>query len=335
MNESPIKYRRLVIIAIVAILVIGIIIVILDSKHFETIIERANWSFIVLALATTAGALLFQCYSYVIINRAFSINSGFLNLFGIGFASIAVGSVVSTPLSITEHSIRAALLVPQGYKFGDVVAASMFHSFIKDIAILILAPGTIIYQMLTESLSTDALRILSIIIALAVGSILIIILSFISKKFRDFFLRLTERFWNIITRKSAHKQINDFDFAVEQIKHTLRGKPRLLFILLFLMLGDWTFTLATLELCFVAFGMTTPLTVLVSGFVVAKTATIISFIPGGLGVLPASAAGAFTLFHIEFRFAFLVVALYQVVYNFIPYFASFVLFRFLLAKIKR
>jgi uncharacterized protein (TIRG00374 family) len=335
MNRSPIKYRRLLITAIIAILIVGIIIIILDGKDFDRIIEGANWALIALALSTTAGALFFQCYSYVLINRAFGVNSGFVNLFEVGFASIAVGNVVSTPFSITEHSIRAALLVPQGFKFGDVVAASMFHSFIKDAAILILAPGSIIYQILTQKLPSETVRLLITLIALSLGAMFLIIFLFISKKFRGFFLNILGRLLKFIIRKSAQKQINDFDFAIEKVKRTLRRRPRLAFVLFFLMLGDWVCTLATLELCFVAFNIITPFTVLVSGFAAGKTATILSFIPGGIGVLPASAAGAFALFHVDFGLAFLVVALFQIVYNFIPYFASFIVFRFLFAKISR
>jgi uncharacterized protein (TIRG00374 family) len=333
MNKPPIKYRRLAIAVIISLLVIGIIIVALSGKEALNIVERADWGFVTFALVASTIALLFQCYSYVIINRAFGVNAGFLNLLGIGFASITIGNVVSTPFSLTEFSIRTALLVPQGFKFGDVAAASALHSYIKDMAILILAPATIIYQIMSENLSSTAVHVLIIIVALAAGALLLITFLFISKSFRDFFLGGINKLWHFITRQSAQKQFDDFDFAIEQIKVKLRENPQLGLYLLGLMFGDWIFTLLSFELCFLAFGMVIPFTILVSAFTVGKTATILSFIPGGIGVRSTSTAGALTLFHINFDVALLVVVLYRIVYDFIPYFASFVILRFLLKKL--
>jgi glycosyltransferase 2 family protein len=100
--------------------------------------------------------------------------------------------------------------------------------------------------------------------------------------------------------------------------------------LLSLLLGDWIFVLGTLELCFMALGLVTPFTILTSGFIVGKTAAILSFIPGGIGVQDTSTAGIYSLLGISFNIAILVAVLFRVVYHYIPYIVSLPLFRSLL-----
>ncbi len=335
MGQPPISYNKFLIIAIIAFVVTGIVIVAMAHNNIANIIGKAKWVYLGIALATTSISYFFQVFSYVILNRLFQVNPGFGLLSVIGFASIAIGNVVSTPFAITEHGIRALLLVPRGFKAGDVLGASIFHSFIKDVAILVLAPGVMIYQSLTDQLSAQVVRIFIIVAVLALLLLVIFCLIFIFGKIRRAILGALARIWRFITHHSPKKQFDDFDKAIEQTNTHLKQHPRTGLYLLGLMVGDWIFALATLELCFNAFGLVTPFTTLTSGFIVGKTATVLSLIPGGIGVQSTSTGGIFALLGIPFKTGTLVAELFRISYQYIPYIASLVIFRQLLRNMRQ
>ncbi len=335
MAQLPIKYNRLILIAVAAFVVTGIIIIALDREQIVGIVGKANWVYAGIAAIATGGSYFFEIYSYIVLNRLFNINPGYGKLFSIGFTSTAIGNVVSTPFGVTDHTIRGILLVPRGYKSGDVVAASIFHSYIKDVAILILAPGVMIYQLLTEDLSPIASRVLIIVAILTTALLIIFSLLLLSKVVRGYILRVLFRLWRLITRRNPQKFMGDFDNAVEETKTKLKEHPALGFILLGSMFADWLFVLVSLELCFLAFGLTAPFTSVTSGYIVGKTAAIISFIPGGIGVQTLSTAGIYSLLGIPFSIAILVDVLFRVIYQYIPYVISLFLFRYLLKPVYR
>ena len=330
MSPPSIKYNRFIIIGIAAIIVTGIVIITLDRNSILSIAGKVNWMLVSIALATTGGSYFFQCFSYVILNRIFNVNPGFGVLFRVGFASIAIGNIVSIPFGVTEHGIRVLLLVPRGYKGGDVVAASVFHSYIKDVAILVMAPAVLLFQVFIKPLDSDASRYLIIVAVLATILLIIYSLIFLSKVIRGYILRGIAKLWRLITRRDPQRQTGDFDQSIEQTKAKLREHPGTGLILLGFMFGDWIFVLATLELCFMALGMVTPFLPLASGYIVGKTAAVLSFIPGGIGVQTTSTGGIYSLLGIPFNLAILVAILFRVVYQYIPYIGSFPLFRSLL-----
>jgi uncharacterized membrane protein YbhN (UPF0104 family) len=61
---------------------------------------------------------------------------------------------------------------------------------------------------------------------------------------------------------------------------------------------------------------------LIAGFNFGITLTIVSFIPGDLGVQEASMAGVFALFGVPFSQGVLVAILFRVVYYFVPFIVS-------------
>jgi hypothetical protein len=95
---------------------------------------------------------------------------------------------------------------------------------------------------------------------LSIVLLIIYALLYFSKKIRGAFLRGIAGLWHLITRRSLQKQMADFDNAIEQIKIRIEKQPAVGLVLLGLMLGDWFFALTTLELCFMAIGLTAPFT---------------------------------------------------------------------------
>ncbi len=333
MSHPEFKSRRYIVTGIIAVLVIGVIIIVVEGGRVPAALGGASWPYLVLALAAAAGALLCQCWNYVLVNRLLGIDTGLVNLSEIGLVSIAFGNVISMPLGSTELSIRSALIVPQGYRFGDVATASLVHSYFKDVVILVLVPAVTLYELVTAAVSPRVSWLLVFIIALSMGLLVLLTLMFLSQKVRRYFLRIIGKIWRFLARRSADRQIEDLDAAAERMKASLAGHPWTAAFLAALMLGDWVTTLACFDLCFRAFGLSLGVPVLVTGFVAGKIAAIASFVPGGIGIRSLTAAGTFALFGLDFKTVILPVVLFRVVYDFVPYLVSFALVRPVLKRV--
>ncbi len=333
MSQPAFNSRRYIAIGILAVLVIGILVIVAEGGRVPDALRGTTWTYLLFALATAAVALFFQCWNFVLVNHLLDIDTGLVNLSEIGFVSIVFGNVVSMPFGTTELSIRSALIVPQGYRFGDVATASLTHSYLKDFAILVMVPIVTAYQVVATPVSGSVLGLLLFIIVLSLGLLLLLTLMFLSRKVRLVFLRIVGRLWRFVARRSAQRQLEDLDAAVERIKATLMRRPGMAAFLVMLMVGDWFATLACFDLCFRAFGVPVSVPVLVTGFVGSKIAAIASFVPGGIGVRSLSAAGTFALFGLKFGVVILPVVLFRVVYDFVPYLAGFALLRPLLKRI--
>jgi uncharacterized protein (TIRG00374 family) len=92
------------------------------------------------------------------------------------------------------------------------------------------------------------------------------------------------------------------------------------------MAADWVFAIITLWFCFQAFGGGPNIGVVLSGFSIGISVGNLSFIPGGLGVQEASMAGVFALLGSSFGQAVLASILFRVIYDFIPFFLSLLLY---------
>ena len=334
MSERRIRYYLLAVLGLFTFIIAGLVVVIFDGRDALRALHQADWSLAAGALAVNIGALVFQSMSYVIINRMIKVDSGFANLFEVGLTSISISNVVSTPFGLSEHSIRSALLVPQGFKLGDLVAGSISHSYIKDMAILILAPVFILVQLVSGTDGRMILDTLVVMLFLSMGLLGLATALFVSLKVRSAALGFLNKIWHLVTKHSGQRQINDFNAAIELMKTRLRRHPKKTALLFLLMLGDWAFTLTVFRLCFLAMDVHIPLAVMISAFIVGKAAAILSLIPGGAGVRETSTAGVLALFGVDFSMAILIVVLFRVIYDFIPFMFSFVFLRTLFSRLR-
>ncbi len=324
MVKKSSNYRLITIATLMGFFLIGGLVFFFNRQKVFDVIQQADWTFTILAIVFTAATLFFQSYSYVVSNRMSGVNAGFGRLFEIGFVSISLNNIVSIPLGLGEHSIRAALLVPQGYKFGDVATASVFYSYTKDTIFLVMATMVLIFQVVTQSLASTLFRISMALILLDAVLLLVAGAVYLSPKFRSLGFTALGKVWRFITRRSAEKQIQDMQASLVKIGEVLQTGPRAAASLVITLLCYWGATIVVFNFCLHAFGVSVPFASMVCAFLMGKAAGILSFVPGGAGVWEVSTAGALSLFGVDFTTALLVVLLFRTIYGFIPYLFSFI-----------
>jgi glycosyltransferase 2 family protein len=333
------KYQRAMAIVVVVLFIIGAIIIVLDLGNIHEIAGSARWDFAVYAFAAAVLVFLAQSGSYVLINRAMGIDLKAMYLLIVGVVSIAIGNLVSI-VGAAEHVIRALLIVPRGYRAGDVISASVVHSYLKDIVILLLVPIGVIVLYATQTTEENVFMGL---IGLGIGSLLLLALitaALFYRPLRSWLLRIFEKIWKLLGKiirplreRDVRPELERFEAAVENGKKALRKKPGVFIAVMALVGADWMFTLITLELAFMAFNTFVPAGILMAGFALGKTSGIISFIPGGLGIATLSMAGFYSLMGISIDIAALSVVLYRVISHYIPYLVSFLFYPYLLKKV--
>jgi len=97
-------------------------------------------------------------------------------------------------------------------------------------------------------------------------------------------------------------------------------------------IADWAVTLLILWGGFVAVNYPIPLSFVVVGFAVGIILSLVSFVPGGLGVMEGSMAAIFASLSVPFETAVVAVLIFRVAYYVLPMIISVFFFRGMLLQ---
>jgi len=318
-----------IVIAILALLLVGGLIIALDWHDVRQLIGEASWEMVLLSLLCVVGSYVCLSYGFVVVNRIFGINMKQRDLLEIGFISSTLNNLLAF-LGAAGHSLRLMVMQRKGVKPEKALASSIFHSHFHNLMMFCLLPTGIIYLILHHSLShkTEIVLILATVI-LIIFVVMATAIVFM-RSFRLKVLHLLTRLSRLIIRKNIESSVNTFDDSMNIGVAAIKAKPVLLIPVLVLIIADWATAVAALWFCFSGLGNTLSLGVLITGFAVGITVGNLSLIPGGLGMQEASMAGVYALLGVPFELAVLASILFRVVYDFIPFLLSVFFYRRLL-----
>jgi uncharacterized protein (TIRG00374 family) len=158
-----------------------------------------------------------------------------------------------------------------------------------------------------------------LIIVILVAAIIVANVIVFNVRVRAFVLRAVGRIWHFVTRRHIETALGNFENAVDQGFVEIKRKPKLGLYLAIAVIGDVAAMIASLFFCFKALGIPVHVGALITGFNFGITLTVISFIPGDLGVQEASIAGILAIFGVPFSQAVLGAILFRVLYYFVPF----------------
>jgi uncharacterized protein (TIRG00374 family) len=325
------RQQRIIALTVVAFVLLAIILVALDWKDVRQLVDKSDWGLTFVALLFTALSYLCLSYSFVTVNRVFGIGIVWQELLDIGFVSTALANVTGLG-GAAAYSLRIAVMQRQGKPSGNILAASIFHTYLYIVTLLGLLPLGLIYLIATHQLGegvATALRFATVMLILAI--VIATAIVFVSP-IRSVVLRILNRLWHLFRHRSSISFLNDFDATLTLGAAKIRSHPLALALPLGSMLANLVFTLVSLWFCFAAIGNQLGLGALMIGFVIGISAGNLSMVPGGLGVQEASMAGMYALFGVPFTQAVLASVLFRVVYDFIPFFMSLAMYRRLLRR---
>jgi len=304
------------IISIALMLALGAVIVVLDWKQVRQLAGNADWGFLVAALGFVALAYLFASASIVVMLRIFGVGVDWPYLLRVGFVSAVLSNLIALPAGLWLR-----LLVLGRHQVGNsqIVGSSLLLSYFKNLVYYSLIPISLVYVIFTYplvfgGLVTSILAIITLIVVLTVATVIVF-----DSRIRVFMLGILGNIWRSVTHRDIEASLDRFGRAVtEGIAH-LRQRRNMQLLLAGLVLGDVAATVVALWFCSKALGVPVHVGVLITAFNFGITLTVISLIPGDLGIQEASVAGILALFGVPFSHGVLVAILFRVLYYLVPF----------------
>jgi uncharacterized protein (TIRG00374 family) len=289
--------------------------VILDWKESKEVLVGTNWHYVPPVLGLTFLSYVCASLGFVLVGEAFGLKVRRFSLFRVGIITMAVNNLVSMG-GVAGHTIRVALLRNRDAAGGEILAASIFHSYLYTLSVTAGLPASLVYLYTSRPFSVAESA------GLAAGFLLSIAI-FVTMSLLVFSRRVRVRVFDLVCRAAARLFRKDLHDAFGRFHTSLSGgvrgfrKGRWLLVTL-LIAGDWMFCILALFFCFRAFGISLRPGVLVMGFFAGISMGIVSMIPGGLGVQEGSMAGMYHLFGLSFEGALLSTILFRILYYLVP-----------------
>ena len=322
LNSKQSKNRsisRLTIIAIGLMIFVGGFIIFLDRKQVGQLAVKANWSYLALALGFIAVSYVLSSIGTVVISRVFGIETNAGYLMKLGFVTNVLSNLIALPASL---ALRMLLLGDRGVNQSQVVGSSLLLSYFKNLVFFTLIPISLVYIIFSYPLAFGGRAVMLLVIVILIVAITIATVIIFSSGIRSFVLKILSRVWRFLTRRSIEAPLHDFGEAVTRGIIELRQKPRFSLLLALSVIGEVAAMISALFFCFKALAIPVHLGVLITGFNFGITLTVISLIPGDIGVQEASIAGILAIFGVPFSQGVVGAILFRVIYYFVPFILS-------------
>ena len=313
------SYPRLTFVAIGLMILVGGIIIFLDRNQVRQLAVKADWNYLFIAMGFITVSYLLESISTVVMLKVFGVEADNSYLLRLGFVSNVLSNLIALPAAL---ALRLLLLNRRGVTQSQNVGSSLLLSYFKNLVFLTLIPLSLIYIIFTYPLVFGGVTLMILIIIILVVAIAIATIITFSKRIRSFVLSISGKVWHLITRKNIDIALHNFEDAVAQGIDVLKQNPKFELLLAVSVIGDVAAMIAGLFFCFKALMIPVHLGVLITGFNFGITLTVISFIPGDIGVQEASIAGILAIFGVPFSLGVLGAILFRVLYYFVPFIFS-------------
>jgi uncharacterized protein (TIRG00374 family) len=321
--KSPRSYSRLTVITVLLLVAVGAAIIIIDRKQVALLMDTSDWRYLVGAMAFTGISYLAGGTSFLIIMRIFKSKLGIAHLMNMGMVSLVMQKLIGPPSDMT---VRILLLGKHGVKNSEIVASSLLLSYFTNLFYFSLIPISLMWITVSHPLPAFGIATILLIIFVLISLLIVATSIAFASGVRNYVLRGIGNIWRKVSKRDIQKHLDQFSESLKLGTDNLMREKKNRLPLAFTIVADVLTTIAALWFCFAALGIPVGLGVLVTGFNFGITLTIISFIPGDIGVQEASMAGAFALFGVPFSQGVIAAILFRVVYYFLPFIATLPLY---------
>ncbi len=324
------SYFRLALFAIVLMVLIGVVIIFLDRNEVRQLANKAEWGYLSLALLCVAVSYLLESASLVLILRVYGIQHSKYSLLRLGFVSAVLSNLIALPAALT---LRLLVLGRLGVPQNQTVGSTVLLSYFKNLVFYGLIPLSLIYVIFTYPLFLGGVAIVALIIAVLIVAIVIAAVIMFNPNLRRFVLQTLARVWHFVTRRNVETPLTSFGAAITQGINEIKRRPRYGIALAAVVIGDVAAMITSLFFCFKSLGIAVHVGALITGFNFGITLTVISFIPGDIGVQEVSIAGILVAFGVPFSRGVLAATLFRALYYFVPFIVSLGLYWSVLKEI--
>ncbi|MBP1687036.1 MAG: hypothetical protein H6Q33_3179 [Deltaproteobacteria bacterium] len=293
-----------------------------------------------LLLVPLACALLsyvLMALSYQGIADAAGAHVPFWEMLKITFVANTANYIVSTG-GLSGFALRLYFFLRLSIPSGTAVIISLIQGFLTNLVLLIFVVVGFAYLLAAHNLhgyALGAIAAMLFLFALAAAVALLLLLHR-SLRRRTLFIMAEAVHWCMHRFFPRHKpgrvRVWRFQRNLNRgIEFLLQRKTKMVIPTLWI-IADWVLTLFILYGAFVAVHHRIPMTFVIVGFAVGIVLSLVSFVPGGLGVMEGSMAAIFTSLAVPFEIAVVAVLIFRFAYYVVPMFVSVFFFRRMLVQ---
>lgn len=270
--------------------------------------------------------------SYEQIARAAGVEVGFAEMLRITLVANTVNYLVTSG-GLSGLAVRVYFFVRMRVHPGKALIISLTQTFLTNIVLLFCSVIGFVYLLNTTHVAGFAFGSMAVLLAISliVAVLATILLLHRQLRRRTLFLlaegadRFLHRFFP--ARKPQRMRLRRFQHNLNQGIDFLLSRKREMIAPTFWIVVDWTATLAILYVAFVAVGHPVPIPVVMAGFSIGVTLSLISLVPGGLGIMEGSMVAVFVALSVPLEKSLVAVLIFRVAYYVFPTVVAVFFFR--------
>ncbi len=333
-TDTPLK-RRLRHGAIVCgVLLVGVYAILVVSaggiKLITSMVAIKPW---LLALPVIATLLSYvtMSLSYQGIARAAGSVFGGRDMLRITFVANTANYVLPSG-GFSGFALRLVMFTKRGVTAGRAVLISFTQTLLTNLMLVVFIVYGLANLIYSQRVDSGSLIAATVLIGVLGAFLVSSLLMFYHARFRGMVLGWTVRLIDKLLSFTSHHE--RFSHRVHRMfAHVGEGmeffasKPRAMVGPLFWIFLDWLLTIGVLYAAFYSVGIPLAFSQVAVGFSVGIVLAIISFVPGGVGVLEVSMAAAFASMGVPLKESVLPVFIFRVSFYVVPALISLVLAR--------
>lgn len=314
-----------------------LVIVVADGRKLLETAATIDGPLLLLPFACGLASYGVMALSYAGIAEAAGVRIPFRDMLKITFVANTMNYVVSTG-GLSGFAVRLYYFIRLGTPPGTAVIISLVQTFLTNLVLLLFLLGGFTYLLRAHELRGFALGTTAVLLALFVLAAAVALLLLLHRELRrrTLFVLAEIAHWAIHRLAPRHKpprvrvwrfqaKLNrGIEFMLARKRHMVRPT---LWILL-----DWVITILVLYGAFLAVRHPIPLSFVIVGFAVGMVLSLVSFVPGGLGVMEGSMAAIFKSLGVPFETAVVATLIFRVAYYLVPMVISVFFFRGMLVQ---
>ena len=327
---------------LIGALVLGFVVLVLlfvfsDTRKLWQTASDLDPRLLLIPFACALASYAVMARSYQGIASAAGADVPFWEMLKITFVANTANYVVSTG-GLSGFALRLYFFLRLSIPSGTAVIISLVQTFLTNLVLLLFVVAGFTYLLTAHDLKGYALGTTATLLFffIVAAGIAILLLFHRGLRRRTLFIMAETVHWFLHRFFPRHKPgrvyIWRFQRNLNRGIEFLLARKRLMVVPTLWIIADWVFTILILYGAFVAVHHRIPITFVVVGFAVGIILSLVSFVPGGLGVMEGSMAAIFSSLSVPFETAVVAVLIFRVAYYVLPMIISVFFFRRMLGQ---
>lgn len=308
-----------------------------DGRKLLETAATIDLRLLVLPLACGVASYVVMARSYEGIATAAGARIPYWEMLKITFVANTMNYVVSAG-GLSGFAVRLYYFIRLGTPSGTAVIISLVQTFLTNVVLLLFLLGGFTYLLRAHELRGYALGTTAVLLAVFVIAAAVALLLLLHRELRrrTLFILAEAAHWILHKLAPRHKPPRVHVWRFQRnlnrgIEFMLARKRHMIAPTLWILL-DWVITLLVLYGAFLAVRHPIPLSFVIVGFAVGMILSLVSFVPGGLGIMEGSMAAVFASLSVPFETAVVAALIFRVAYYFLPMIISVFFFRRMLLQ---